>query len=148
MSADNGSGFFMSGASSSVDANNQLALTWDDSDIQDTVHGLKSLLFTNFEVVDLSPAVAAVSPTQAVAGTAVTITGRNYSGAAGQLSVWFGSNQVPATVIDDAHVTAVAPAGSGTVNVQVQSGIGNASSSGNYTSPIWGYGVSPTSPVA
>jgi hypothetical protein len=78
----------------------------------------------------------------------VTITGRNYSGAAGQLSVWFGTNQVPATVIDDAHVTAMAPAGSGTVNVQVQSGIGNASSSANYTSPIWGYGVSPTSPVA
>ena len=46
----------MTGASYSVGATNQFALTWNDNDIQDTAHGLKSLLFTNFEVVDLSPA--------------------------------------------------------------------------------------------
>jgi hypothetical protein len=49
---------------------------------------------------------------------------------------------------DDAHLTSVAPAGSGTVDVRVQSGIGNANSTANYTSPIWGYGLSATSSVA
>jgi hypothetical protein len=145
--ADNGSAFFMTGASCSVDTSNHFALTWNDNDIQDTAHGLKSLLFTNFEVVDLSPAITSVSPTQAAAGTSVTITGRNFSGAAGRLSVWFGTNQSQATPTDDAHVAAPAPSGSGTVDLRVQSGIGNANSAANYTSPIWGYGLSATSIV-
>ena len=34
--ADNGSNFFASGASYSVDANNNFALTWNDNDIQDS----------------------------------------------------------------------------------------------------------------
>jgi len=146
--ADNGSAFFMTGASYAVNSNNQFALTWNDNDIQDTAHGLKSLLFNNFEVVDLSPAVTNVSPTQAMAGSSVTITGHNYLGAAGQLNVWFGSNRVPVTITDDAHVTAIAPPGSGAVDVRVQSGISNANFSANYTSPIWGYGLSATSSVA
>jgi hypothetical protein len=146
--ADNGSAFYLTGASYSVGATNQFALTWNDDDIQDTAHGLKSLLFTNFEVVDLSPAATNLSPTQAGAGASVTISGRNYSGATGRLSVWFGSNQVPATVTDDVHVTAIAPPGSGTVDVRVQSGLSNANSPANYTSPIWGYGLSVTSSVA
>ncbi len=145
--ADNGSAFFVSGASYSVNATNHISITWSDNDIQDTAHGLKSLLFTNFEVVTLGPAVTALTPTQGVAGTSVTINGRNFSGAAGRLSVWFGTNQVSATVADDAHVTAIAPAGSGSVDVRVQSDVGNANSSANYTSPIWGYGLSVTSSV-
>jgi hypothetical protein len=143
--ADNGSAFYMTGASYSVGATNQFALTWNDNDIQDTTHGLKSLLFTNFEVVDLTPAVTNVSPTQGAAGTSVTVSGYNYSGAAGRLSVLFGSNQVTATVVDDAHVTAITPSGAGTVDVRVQSGLSNANSSANFTSPIWGYGLSATS---
>lgn len=146
--ADNGSAFFLTGASHAVGDTNQFALTWDDNDIQDTVHGLKSLLFTNFEVVDLSPAVTNVSPPTAGAGTSVTISGHNFSGAADRLTAWFGSNQVPATLIDDAHVTAIAPPGSGAVDVRVQSGLGNASSSANFTSPIWGYSLSVTSALA
>jgi hypothetical protein len=146
--ADNGSAFFMTGASCSPNASNQFSLTWDDNDIQDTLHGLKSLWFTNFEVVDLTPAVTNVSPNQAAPGTSVTISGRNFSGAAGRLSVWFGTNQVPGIFSDDAHVTAIAPAGSGIVDVRVQSGIGNANSAANYTSPIWGNGLSATSSVA
>lgn len=145
--ADNGSAFFMTGASYSPNASNQFSLTWNDNDIQDSVHGLKSLWYTNFEMVDLTPVVSAVSPTQAVAGASVTISGTNFSGAAGRLSVWFGSNQAPATPTDDSHVTVIAPSGSGTVDVRVQSGIGGASSAANYTSPIWGYGLSATSAV-
>jgi hypothetical protein len=146
--ADNGSAFYMTGASYSPNATNGFSLTWNDNDIQDSTHGLKSLWFTNFEVVDLSPAVTNMSSTQGVAGASVTISGRNFSGAAGRLSVWFGSNQAPATPTDDAHATVVVPSGSGTVNVQVQSGTNNANFTANYTSPIWGYGLSPTSSIA
>jgi hypothetical protein len=146
--ADNGSAFFMTGASYSPDPSNHFSLTWDDNDIQSSTHGLKSLWFTNFEVVDLSPAVTNLSPNQGAAGTSVTISGRNFSGAAGRLTVWFGTNQVPATFSDDAHVTALAPSGSGTVDVRVQSGTTNGNSSANYTSPIWGNGLSATSSVA
>jgi len=146
--ADNGSAFYLTGASHSVGATNQFALTWNDDDIQDTGHGLKSLLFTNFEVVDLSPAMTNVCPSQAGAGASVTISGFNFSGAAGGLSVWFGTNRVPASVADDAHVTALAPAGAGTVDVRVQSGLSSGNSSANYTSPVWGYGLSVTSSVA
>jgi hypothetical protein len=138
----------LTGASYSPNATNGFSLTWNDNDIQDSTHGLKSLWFTNFEVVDLTPAVTNVSPTQGAAGNSVTISGRNFSGAAGRLNVLFGTNQVPAMPTDDAHVTVVAPTGSGTVDVRVQSGIGNANSSANYTSPIWGYGLSATSSVA
>ena len=47
--ADNGSAFYMTGASYSPNATNQFSLTWNDDDIQDSAHGLKSLWFTNFE---------------------------------------------------------------------------------------------------
>src|SRR5271157_5441127 len=40
--ADNGSNFFATGASYSVDANNNFTMTWNDNDIQDPIHGLKS----------------------------------------------------------------------------------------------------------
>ncbi|HWW02542.1 MAG TPA: IPT/TIG domain-containing protein [Candidatus Acidoferrum sp.] len=146
--ADNGSSFFLSGASYSVDSSNRFSVTWDDNDIQDTTHGLKSLHFTDFEVVDLTPAVTSVSPAHGGAGTPVTIIGRNFSGAAGRLQMWFGTSSVPASVTDDAHLTASAPSGSGTVDVQVQSGIGNADFPENVTRPVWGYGLSPTSAAA
>ena len=77
--ADNGSNFYFSGASYAVDANNQFALTFKDSDIQDTTHGLKSLHFSDFEVVDLTPAITGLSTHQAAPGSTVTIMGRNFS---------------------------------------------------------------------
>src|SRR5581483_6910817 len=108
-------------------ARNGRTLTWDDNDIQDTVHGLKSLHFSDFELVDLTPAVTDLSARSGSAGTTVTVTGRIFSGAAGHLSVLFGNTPATSvTVVDDSHVTAVAPAGSGTVNVRVQSGVTTA----------------------
>src|SRR5439155_13097064 len=59
--ADNGSNFFFGGASYAVDTSNQQTLTWDDNDIQDSLHGLKSLHFSDFEVVDLTPVVTDLS---------------------------------------------------------------------------------------
>jgi hypothetical protein len=46
------------------------------------------------------------------------------------------------TVVDDGHVTATAPAGSGTVDVRVQSGVSDPSDPSNVNSPIFGYGIS------
>jgi hypothetical protein len=141
--ADNGSNFFLSGASYSVDANNNVALTWDDNDIQDSTHGLKSLHFSDFEMVDLTPAVSGLSSPTASTGSQLTIAGHNFSGAAGRLQVFFGAT--PATsvnVVDDSHVVVTVPSGSGTVNITVQSGVTVAASPYNFTSPIFGYGKS------
>src|SRR5262249_3157154 len=146
--ADNGSNFFFSGAGYSVDAGNGFALTWNDNDIPATLHGLKSLHFSDFEVVDLTPAVTGLSAQGGDAGTQVTVTGRNFSGAAGRLQVFFGNT--PATsvaVIDDSHVVATAPAGSGTVDVRVQSGATTGANSSNLTSPVFGYGISLATPA-
>ena len=144
--ADNGSNFFISGASYSVDASNHVALTWNDDDIQDTRHGLKSLTFSDFEVVDLTPAVTGLSPRSGADGTQVAITGRNFSGAAGHLQVFFGGVAASAvTLLDDAHLVAVAPAGAGTVEVRVQSGVSDPQDEANINSPIFGYGLSAPS---
>jgi hypothetical protein len=139
--ADNGSNMYLSGASYSVDASNNFTLTWDDNDIQSSTHGLKSLHASDFEMVDLTPIVTDLSVHSGPAGTSVTVIGQNFSGAAGHLSVLFGSTAVAAAFVDDSHVTAVAPAGSGTVDVKVQSGI-NHTDTANVNNPIFGYGIS------
>jgi hypothetical protein len=144
--ADNGSNFYFSGSTYSVDASNQRTLTWDDDDIQDTVHGLKSLRFSNFEVVDLTPIVTNLSVHNGQAGTSVTVIGKNFSGAAGRLQVLFGNTPATSvTVIDDGQVVAVAPAGSGTVDVRVQSGLTTAPNPDNIRNTIFGYGISAVS---
>ena len=146
--ADNGSAFYLTGASYSVGATQSIRPHVERQRHPGYGPRAQEPALHQFRSGGPQPRVTNVSPTQAVAGASVTISGRNYSGAAGRLSVWFGTNQVPATLTDDAHVTAMAPSGSGTVDVRVQSGLGNANSSANYTSPIWGYGLSVTSSVA
>jgi hypothetical protein len=144
--ADNGANFFFQGSSYAVDANNQQTLTWSDSDIQDTVHGLKSLTYSDFELLDLTPVVTGLSVQSGAAGTSVTVTGQNFSGAAGHLQVMFGSTPATSvTIVDDAHVVAVAPAGSGTVDVRVQSGITTSANAQNFKNTIFGYGISAIS---
>ncbi|MGO9600210.1 MAG: IPT/TIG domain-containing protein [Isosphaeraceae bacterium] len=141
--ADNGSNFYISGASESVNASNQQTLTWNDNDIQDSVHGLKSLPFSDFEVVDSTPVVTGLSQASGPAGSTVTVVGQNFTGAAGHLQVLFGTTAgTNVTVLDDSHVSAVVPAGSGTVDVRVLSGVDSGADSSNYTSPIFGYGIS------
>ena len=144
--ADNGSNFYFSGASYAVDADNGFALTWNDSDIQDSVHGLKSLTFNDFEVVDLTPVVTGLDTTLGTAETLVTVFGQNFSGASGNLQVFFGDTPALATIfLDDSDILAVAPPGSGTVDVSVQSGFAAGHGATNYTAPIFGYGVSALS---
>ncbi|HEX4614031.1 MAG TPA: IPT/TIG domain-containing protein, partial [Urbifossiella sp.] len=141
--ADNGSDFYFSGASYSVDANNNFDLTYNDDDIQDTTHGLKSLHYSDFELVDLTPQVTGLSSSSGAAGDTLTVTGQNFGGAAGHLSVAFGNT--PATnvaIVDDAHLRVGVPAGTGTVNLTVTSGVAAPGVSENVMNPIFGYGTS------
>jgi hypothetical protein len=141
--ADNGSNFFFTGASYAVDGDNHVALTWNDGDIQDSLHGLKSLHFADFEMVDLTPAVTNLSVHYGPAGTPITIIGRNFSGAAGHLQVFFGTQPASSfTIVDDGHIFAIAPGGIGTVDVRVQSGVNVPPNAANVKNNIFGYGMS------
>ena len=113
--ADNGSNFFFTGASYSVDASNNFALTWNDNDIQDSTHGLKSLHLQRFRggrpdagrhrPERHRPARRARrSPSPARTSPGPPATSRSSSAARPATNV---------TVVDDCHVTAVVPAGIG-----------------------------------
>jgi hypothetical protein len=57
--------------------------------------------------------------------------------------VLFGSTPATSfTIIDDSHLSAVVPNGTGAVDVRVQSGVNTAPDSQNYKSTIFGYGIS------
>jgi hypothetical protein len=161
--ADIGSSMFVQGAATSVDANNQpiidpttgKPITWDMSDLMPDAFsgpytvGLDSIPTSDFEAVDLTPRVIGLSATSGTAGDTITITGVNFSGAGGNLSVLFvpaGNNppytSTPAypnsqttalnsgvvaassvTIVDDQHLQVVVPSGpSGTVDIQILSG--------------------------
>jgi hypothetical protein len=150
--ADIGSAMYVTGASATVDTvdSPHTDLVWDMNDIFAS-NGLEVLTSGDFDVVNLQPVVTSLSTSSGSAGMTVTVTGKNFSGAAGHLSVLFGTK--PATsvnVLSDTQVTAVVPTGSGTVNVTVQSGVvetDNISSNpnANVTGAIWGYGTSTIS---
>jgi hypothetical protein len=95
--------------------------------------------------------VSALSAGSGSPGSALTIIGQNFSGAAGNLSVFFGTNAAgPVSVLGDTLLSVTVPSGSGTVDVTVQSGtneVDNVSSSpnANVNAPIFGYGISAKS---
>ena len=99
-------------------------------------------------MVNLTPVVTGLSATSGSAGSTITITGQNFSGAAGHLSVFFGSTAASSvTFVSDSQITAVVPSGAGTVNVTVQSGVNETDNisdnpNANVNQPIFGYGTS------
>jgi hypothetical protein len=143
--ADIGSPMYVTGTSASVDASNNIQLTWDMNDVL----GLSKLTASDFQVVDLTPVVTGLSTNSGAAGNTVTITGQNFSGAAGHLSVLFGNKAATSVqFVDDSHITAVVPSGAGTVDVRVQSGVNEVdpnNANDNVNNPIFGYGTSGTS---
>jgi hypothetical protein len=140
--ADIGSAMYVTGSSDAVDANNNISLTWDMNDVL----GLRALTAADFEVVDLMPAVTGLSAASGPAGKTITVTGRNFSGAAGHLAVLFGSTPAASvTLVDNSHLTVVVPAGSGMVHLRVQSGVNETDPNNpadNVNNPIFGYGTS------
>ena len=147
--ADIGSAMYVTGTSASIDSSNHISHTWDQNDILAS-NGLKALNAGDFQVVNLAPVVTGLSASNLVAGSSLVITGQNFSGAAGHISVFFGTNAASSvTVLGDSQISAIVPNGSGTVNVTVQSGVNETDSvsdnpSANVNAPIFGYGISAT----
>ena len=144
--ADIGSAMYVTGASAAINNTNGISLVWD---LNDVLAGLEQLRASNFDVVSLAPAVTNLSQSSGAAGAAVTVNGYNFSGAAGHISVFFGSTPAFAPdVLSDSQISVVVPAGTGTVNVTVQSGLNEPdtydSPGANVNEPIFGYGVSAT----
>jgi hypothetical protein len=150
--ADIGSAMYVSGASASVDANNNINQVWDLNDIFAS-NGLEALHAGDFEVVNLAPILTGLSASSGAAGSQLTITGQNFSGAAGRISVFFGGVAASSVnVVSDTQISVIVPNGSGTVDVTVQSGLNetdNVSSNpnANVNAPIFGYGTSAVSPA-
>lgn len=85
-----------------------------------------------------APTLAAVSPTSGPAsgGTTVVLTGTNFAGAS---AVRFGTTAATSfTIVSNTHISAVAPAGSGTVQVTVitPGGTSNGVSFGYAQTPV------------
>jgi hypothetical protein len=101
------------------------------------------------------PTVTGISPSSGAAGTTVTVSGSEFSTVAGATTVSFGT--VAATPVSCSSTTtcsAVAPAGSGTVDVRVTvNGQTSATSSsdlfsyGTVANPDFGISASPSSPT-
>jgi hypothetical protein len=145
--ADIGSSMYVTGASAAINSTNGISLVWNLNDI---LSGLEQLAASNFDVVNLAPAVTSLSQSAGAAGATLTIGGYNFSGAAGHLSVFFGTNTASTpTVLGDSQMGVVVPASSGTVNVTVQSGLYEPDTydgpGANVNAPIFGYGTSVTS---
>jgi hypothetical protein len=67
--------------------------------------------------------VISISPTSGPAGTSVTITGPDSFTSCPPLAVTFGSTAATSfSVVDDTHITAVSPPGTGTVDVTITAG--------------------------
>jgi hypothetical protein len=142
--ADVGSAIFVTGTSAAQNSTNGISLVWDMSDVL----SLETLTGADFEVVSLKPIVTGLSPSNGPPGGAISISGQNFSGAAGNMSVFFGSNNAPQVIVlSDTQLSVTAPDGSGTVSVTVQSGTNETdydsdSPSANVNAPIFGYGTS------
>ena len=103
-------------------------------------------------LVNSPPVVSSLSPTTGSAGggTAVTITGTNFTGAT---SVLFGSNAATGvTVVSSTKITATSPAGAGTVDVTVTTPVGTSAASASdkftYAGAPTVTGIAPTSGAA
>src|SRR5262249_11991750 len=126
--------------------------TWDVTDIF-AVSGVEALHAGDFEVVNLRPIVSGLSASSGAAGSALTITGQNFSGAAGHVSVFFGSTAATSVnVLGDTAISVIVPSGSGTVDVTVQSGVNeqdnlSGNPNANVNAPIFGYGTSTPTPA-
>lgn len=148
--ADAGSAMYVTGTSAAKNATNGISLTWDMNDV---LGGVQQLTASNFDVVNLTPIVTGLSATNGPPGSALTVNGQNFSGAAGYLSVLFGTNTAGSVnVLSDSQVSVTIPSGSGTVDVKIQSGTNEVdyvseSTNDNVNAPIFGYGFSAKTPA-
>src|SRR5262249_50999791 len=100
IAADNGSAWYLSGEPSP---------RWND----DELHQLTQLVGSDFEAVDLTPMVTAMSFSSSTTqgGTQIIIAGQNFSGGAGLTQVWFGSTPATSlTIVSDTQMVVTTPA--------------------------------------
>lgn len=148
--ADAGSAMYVTGTSAAKNATNGISLTWDMNDV---LSGVQQLAASNFDVVNLKPIVTGLSATNGPPGGTLTVHGQNFSGAAGYLSVLFGTNTAGSiNVLSDTQISVVVPGGSGTTDVTVLSGTNEVdyvsnSTNDNVNAPIFGYGFSALTPA-
>jgi hypothetical protein len=83
----------------------------------------QSLSFTGTGVGGSNPQLTSINPPSGSSGTSVTVTGTNLSGAT---EMTFGSTPVTPTSSTSTTATAIAPTGSGTVNVTVTTANGTS----------------------
>ncbi len=88
------------------------------------------LLYSLFGTPTTAPAISSFSPTSGGAGTAVTISGSNFTGAT---SVKFNGQAATFTVNSASQITASAPNCSSTGTIAVTTSGGTATSSGTFT---------------
>lgn len=135
--ADNGSDMYFQGDATTL---------WTNIDAVRQIQGIDA---NAFEVVDLTPIVTSLSVNSGstAGGTSVTITGKNFSGAAGRLHVLFGGVEATSfTINSDTQITALAPAqAAGQVDVRVQSGA--VETDNNNDAVFFGYGTSANTPA-
>jgi hypothetical protein len=155
--ADRGGNFLLNATADAVDANNNKVLTWTSvntpgPNTYDLIYGiLQKINISDFQVVDLTPQVSSLSEPQGNPGDNLVISGVNFSGAGGRISVLFGNASSPnVSVINDTTLVAQVPFGSGTVGVRVQAGVALspqnlAYATGLTTGNVWGYGISAQS---
>jgi hypothetical protein len=80
--------------------------------------------YSNFGAAVLAPTVTGISPTPGPAGSTVTISGTNFTGAT---AVMFGTTAATSFTVNSANsITATVPAGTGTVDVIVTNGVGSS----------------------
>jgi len=104
--------------------------------------GTSNNLTFNITSTSSAPTVAGLNPATGAAGTSVTITGTNFTGAT---AVDFGSTAATGFTVNSAtSITAVAPAGTGTVDVRV---VTPAGTSATTAADQFSYGSSGTGPV-
>jgi hypothetical protein len=128
--ADNGSDLYFQGLPSEQ---------WD----MDAMLQLRGIRASDFEVVDLAPVVTGLSAATgpSAGGSVITVTGKNFSGASGNLHVFFGSTPAAFTIQSDTSLRVTAPAHeAGTASVRVQSGSTQTDSDG--VARFFGYGTS------
>jgi len=148
--ADAGSSMYVSGTSAAINATNGISLTWDMNDV---LSGVEQLTASDFDVLTLAPIVTGLSVTNGSPGRAVTVNGQNFSGAAGHLSVFFGSASAGfVNVLSDTQISLTVPSASGTVDVKVQSGTNEVdyysyNTNADINNPIFGYGTSALTPA-
>ena len=131
--ADNGSDMYFQGTPSSQ---------WNMS----AVLQISQIRASDFEVVDLTPVVSSLSVNfgSPAGGTSLTITGKNFTGAAGQLHVLFDTVEASSVmIVSDTQLNVVTPAHAlGTISVRVQSG--HTVTNLNGSPEFFGYGTSAT----